>query len=123
MFPAALSVAGHRSKRSSPSRRARPSTERTAITRTRAASLPLYALVAVFAAVASSGASAVARPYRQLSSARATALAAGNIHACALTSAGAVKCWGDNEEGQLGDGTTAERHRPVAVIGFGGTLK
>jgi alpha-tubulin suppressor-like RCC1 family protein len=39
-------------------------------------------------------------------------------HSCALRSNGVVSCWGSNSGGQLGDGTTRTRLRPVAVAGL-----
>jgi alpha-tubulin suppressor-like RCC1 family protein len=46
------------------------------------------------------------------------AIATGTRHTCAMTDTGRVKCWGNNEFGQLGDGTTTERLTPVKVVGF-----
>jgi hypothetical protein len=48
------------------------------------------------------------------------AVAGGYSHTCELTTAGVVRCWGDNTYGQLGDGTTTERHAPVLVSSLAG---
>jgi alpha-tubulin suppressor-like RCC1 family protein len=45
-------------------------------------------------------------------------VAAGGSHSCATRSTGAVLCWGENSNGQLGDGTTTDRLRPVTVPSF-----
>ena len=37
------------------------------------------------------------------------------FHACGLTAAHQVYCWGNNTHGQLGDGTLTNRSTPVAV--------
>ena len=44
-----------------------------------------------------------------------TALALGSYHTCSVRFDGRVLCWGGNQQGQLGDGTTDARTSPVRV--------
>ena len=46
------------------------------------------------------------------------AIAVGGLNACALTTAGGMKCWGYNATGQLGDGTNTNRNTAVDVAGL-----
>ena len=45
-------------------------------------------------------------------------IAGGDGHTVALKEDGTVWAWGNNANGQLGDGTTTERHTPVQVSGL-----
>ncbi len=44
------------------------------------------------------------------------------VHTCVLRLTGGVMCWGDNSEGQLGDGSRRNRRHPVAVSGLGDAI-
>ncbi|MBI2061724.1 MAG: hypothetical protein HYT87_18440 [Nitrospirae bacterium] len=56
----------------------------------------------------STASGAPARPFRE-------GLSGGGVHTCAIISNGTAKCWGQNDQGQLGDGTTTNRPTPVPV--------
>ncbi len=44
-----------------------------------------------------------------------TSISAGASHTCGVTSTGALYCWGDNTNGQLGDGSGSDQNLPVLV--------
>ena len=48
----------------------------------------------------------------------AKAITTGIDHSCALHQTGTISCWGDNEYGQLGNGTEGDSSVPVQVAGI-----
>jgi len=47
-----------------------------------------------------------------------TQVSAGDAHTCGITTGGAAYCWGYNLDGELGNNSTTNSSRPVAVSGF-----
>ena len=46
-------------------------------------------------------------------------ITAGSTHTCAVLDNGSVACWGANDYGQLGDGTTTNRLTPTQTLSLG----
>jgi alpha-tubulin suppressor-like RCC1 family protein len=45
-------------------------------------------------------------------------VAMGDVYSCGVTTSGAAMCWGFNENGKLGDGTSSDRHAATQVSGL-----
>jgi alpha-tubulin suppressor-like RCC1 family protein len=50
------------------------------------------------------------------------AIAAGTSHSIALKNDGNIWTWGNNSNGQLGDGTTTQKIKPVQVSGLSNSI-
>ena len=57
-------------------------------------------------------------PSSFVSTSSVTAIDSGGYHSCALLDNNNAQCWGQNDVGQLGDGTTTKRLTPVTVSGI-----
>ena len=53
----------------------------------------------------------------------ATAVSSGGHNSCALLADGSVSCWGRNQAGEVGNGTSAEQPVPVPVAGVTGAVQ
>ncbi|KAH9255042.1 hypothetical protein BASA81_006801 [Batrachochytrium salamandrivorans] len=57
-------------------------------------------------------------PQAMLSVTNATDVSTGTYHSCLIGQGNKVKCAGDNDDRQLGDGTNTERHMLVSTLGL-----
>ncbi|MBI5406795.1 MAG: tandem-95 repeat protein, partial [Nitrospirae bacterium] len=61
--------------------------------------------------------------YGEVQAHTAVAIATGGSHTCAVMADGTVECWGYNNDGQLGDGTTIYSNTPVVVSGISSAVR
>jgi alpha-tubulin suppressor-like RCC1 family protein len=59
----------------------------------------------------------IARPVRVAGGLAFRQLSAGESHTCGVTTDDVAYCWGNNNSGELGDGSLTSRARPVRVAG------
>jgi alpha-tubulin suppressor-like RCC1 family protein len=50
-------------------------------------------------------------------------IVAGTLHTCVRTGSGGVQCWGGNDDGQLGDGTSVTRGGAAPVLGISDAIE
>jgi alpha-tubulin suppressor-like RCC1 family protein len=77
-----------------------------------------YSCVAAVALLACGARTGLERPEDRPAPVVPVALSAGSSHACAVFSDGSARCWGLNDYGRLGDGTTVAASSPVRVTGL-----
>jgi alpha-tubulin suppressor-like RCC1 family protein len=59
----------------------------------------------------------IPRPQEVVGGVHFAQVSVGGSHVCAKTTSGTTYCWGRNDSGQLGDGTTDDRYSPTKVVG------
>lgn len=78
-----------------------------------------WALAAAWLAIVAGAVAIEAPPARAAEQPKLVGIAAGLYTTCAITDAGTVRCFGQNDRGQIGDGTTTTANNgPVDVVGL-----